>query len=156
MSWVARTSLERPYVIAWWLFWFWVNGWLATLLLEALAGPDALLPQFLPGQGIPRTLYANLASVAALGVVLALTAAQLRLTRRLLPALDGGRDTAESRRTTGVLLAVTLPLLVVVATSTFGVDPFSAVVLGLPLLALAVEWIVLGVSTTRGGPAASE
>lgn len=81
-----------------------------------------------------------------------MTAGEVRPLRRALPALDRGRDTPGSRRLTGVLVAVGLSVLVAALTSA-GVDPFSAVVLGLPALALVGEFVVAVAGGGRARPA---
>ncbi|MFC5972522.1 hypothetical protein ACFPYI_14375 [Halomarina salina] len=149
MSWLARTSVERPYVLGWVLFCCWLNGWLATGIVNVLGGE---LPMVLVGRGIPRTLYFNLASLGALAAFVALTYAEVRLLRRVLPRLDSGRDTRRTRRLTAVVGVLAL-LAVPVVTETLDVDPFTVVVLGVPPVLLVAEGVLVGVVGSAGdGP----
>ncbi|MWG35089.1 hypothetical protein [Halomarina oriensis] len=145
MSWLARTSVERPYVLAWVLFCCWLNGWIATGLFAVAAG---FLPEFLVGAGIPRTLYANLVSLGLLVVFVLVVYAQVRAIRRWLPRLDTGRDTPRTRRLTA-LAALAVFALVPVVTDATPADPFSVVVLGVLPTLLVVEGVV--VLTVGGG-----
>jgi hypothetical protein len=152
MSWIARSSVERPYVLVWVLFCCWVNGWVVTGIL---AVAENYLPMFLVGAGIPRTLYANLVSLGLLAVFVVAVVAELRALRRLLPRLDGGEDTSRTRRLTA-LAGVGLLLAVPLVTETTGVDPFSVVVVGVPPALLLVEQVVIGVvGTGRDEPTAN-
>lgn len=144
MSWVARSSTERPYVLVWVLFWCWVNGWVVT---GVLAVAENYLPMFLVGAGIPRTLYANLVSLGLLAVFVVAVVTELRVLRRLLPRLDAGEDTSRTRRLTA-LAGVGLLLAVPLVTEATGVDPFSVVVIGIPPALLLVEQVVIGVAGT--------
>ena len=142
MSWLARTSVERPYVLMWALFVCWLNGWLATGIVNVLGGE---LPMVLVGRGIPRTLYANLASLGALVVFAVVVYAEVRLLQRVLPRLDSGRDTRRTRRVTA-LAGLLLLLAVPVVTETVDVDPFTVVILGIPPVLLVVEQVVVGLA----------
>lgn len=151
MSWLARTSVERPYVLGWALFVCWLNGWLATGVVNVLGG---VLPMFLPGPSIPRTLYSNLASLGALAVFAGVVYAELRLLRRALPRLDRGRDTRRTRRLTA-LAGLLLLLAVPVVTDAVDVDPFTVAILGLPPALLVVEQLLVGLVGASGDGAAA-
>ncbi|MFD1514776.1 hypothetical protein [Halomarina rubra] len=147
MSWLARVSVERPYVLGWVLFVCWLNGWLVTGLVH-LAKPH--FPLVLVGMGIPRTLYANTASAVALVVFVLAVYAQVWLLRRALPRLDFGNDTPRTRRYTA-FAALALVVAVPFVTDATGIDPYTVVVLGFPPVLLLVEFLVMGVVRATGG-----
>lgn len=152
MSWLARTSVERPYVLGWALFCCWLNGWLWTGIVNVLGGE---LPMFLPGAGIPRTLYANSISAVVLVVFVLLTYGEVKLLRRLLPLLDTGGDTRRTRRLTAVVALLCL-VAVPFVTETVDIDPYTVVILGIPPVLVVAEQLVVAVVGRRSdGPTAN-